>query len=113
MSDEVPAEGPHITEDHVNEMIVATRYHRFPGTTMTVCCMTLKNGFNVIGENACADPANFSDVVGEHFARKNAREKIWVLEGYLLRQRLHDGEITGGVPEGDVDALIEDLAGNE
>ena len=36
------------------------------------------------------DVENFDEVIGREIARKNAREKIWALEGYLLRERLAD-----------------------
>ena len=65
-------------------------YHVFPGTTVTVCCLSLENGFTVVGESACASPANFDEELGRKIARQNAREKIWALEGYALRQKLHE-----------------------
>lgn len=83
---------PRITEDDIDSAIVAEDYHVFPGSCLTVCCLTLRNGFTVTGESACASPANFNAEVGRSIARDNARRKIWALEGYLLRQRLHDGK---------------------
>jgi hypothetical protein len=53
-----------------------------------VCCLTLKNGFTVTGESACASPENFDAELGRKIAFKNAREKIWQLEGYLLKEKL-------------------------
>lgn len=81
---------PRITPDHIKDVQVSEQCHRFPGTTVTVCCITLKNGFTVVGESACADPANFDAELGERIARENAADKIWALEGYLLRQRLSE-----------------------
>lgn len=60
------------------------------GETLTVCILTLQNGFNVVGTSACVDPANYDQALGESIARKKAAEQIWQLEGYLLRQRLYD-----------------------
>ncbi|MBB5448415.1 MULTISPECIES: Gp49 family protein [unclassified Paraburkholderia] len=57
---------------------------------LTFCVLVLRNGFTVTGESACASPENFDPQIGRDIARKNAREKIWMLEGYLLKQRLHD-----------------------
>ena len=91
---EVAAKGltaPRITPERIDSRIVAEAFHVFPGTTVTVCCLTLANGFNVIGESACADPANFNAELGEKIARVNAREKIWALEGYALRERIAGG----------------------
>lgn len=57
---------------------------------LTFCVLVLKNGFTVTGESACASPENFNAEIGRKIARDNARNKIWLLEGYLLRQRLHE-----------------------
>lgn len=77
-----------ITPEHIDAQILAEQYHVFPGTTLTVCALTLKNGFHVVGESACASPDNFDEAIGRKIARDNARGKIWALEGYLLRSRL-------------------------
>ncbi|MBH2008295.1 MAG: hypothetical protein I8H71_01210 [Xanthomonadaceae bacterium] len=58
---------------------------------LTFCVLSLKNGFTVTGESACASPANFNAEIGRRIARENAVAKVWQLEGYLLRQRLHEG----------------------
>lgn len=79
---------PRLTPDHINAQIVSEAYHVFPGTTMTVCALTLKNGFQVVGESAAASPSNFDEGIGRKIARDNARNKIWALEGYLLRSKL-------------------------
>lgn len=55
---------------------------------LTFCVLVLRNGFTVTGESACASPENFDPQIGRDIAFKNAREKIWPLEGYLLKQRL-------------------------
>ena len=65
-------------------------HHVFDGTTLTVCCLELKNGFTVTGESASHSPQNFDKDIGRKIARNNAREKIWPLEGYLLRQRISE-----------------------
>lgn len=79
---------PRLTPDHINDQIVAEQFHIFPGTTLTVCALTLRNGFNVVGESAAASPENFNEAIGRKIARDNARNKIWALEGYLLRSKL-------------------------
>lgn len=77
-----------VTQDSIDAQIIAVQYHQFVGTTVTVCCMTLKNGFNTVGESACASPENFDEEVGRKIAYRNARDKIWALEGYLLKDKL-------------------------
>ncbi len=59
---------------------------------LTFCVITLKNGFTVTGESACASPENFDAELGRVIARDNAISKVWMLEGYLLKQQLHDNK---------------------
>ena len=90
---EIEAKGltaPRITPEMVDETITAEAYYVFPGTTLTVCCLTLENGYHVVGESAAASPENFDAALGRDIARKNARSKIWALEGYALRSMLSD-----------------------
>jgi hypothetical protein len=91
IENEIQAKGltaPRITLDDIENTIDSEGFHVFPGTTLTVCCLKLKNGFTVTGESACASPENFDQELGRKIARENARQKIWALEGYLLRDRL-------------------------
>lgn len=55
---------------------------------LTLCVLVLRNGFTVTGESACASPENFDAAIGRKIARQKAVEKIWVLEGYLLRDKI-------------------------
>lgn len=77
-----------IVPEDLDSEIVAQDYHIFPGTCLTVCCLTLSNGFNVIGESACASPENFDAEIGRKIAFANAREKLWPLLGFRLRDQL-------------------------
>mgnify|MGYP003477514192 FL=1 len=88
---EIQAKGlnaPRLTPDYIDGTIVSEQYHIFHGTTLTVCALTLRNGYIVTGESAAASPSNFDEAIGRKIARDNARNKIWGLEGYLLRERL-------------------------
>ncbi len=80
--------GPRITPADIDAAIAAEQFHVFPGTTLTVCALTLRNGYIVTGESACAAPENFDEEIGRRIARENARNKIWALEGYRLRSVL-------------------------
>ncbi|MCA6927776.1 Gp49 family protein [Pectobacterium versatile] len=57
---------------------------------LTFCVLELENGFTVTGESACASPENFDEEIGRKVARQNAINKIYPLEGYLLKERLHN-----------------------
>lgn len=88
---EIQAKGlnaPRLNPDMIDATIVSEQYHVFPGTTLTVCALTLRNGFIVVGESAAASPENFDQAIGRKIARENARNKIWAFEGYLLREKL-------------------------
>lgn len=91
IENEIQAKGlnaPRLTPAMIDETIVSEQYHVFAGTTMTVCALTLRNGYIVTGESAAASPENFDQAIGRKIARDNARNKIWALEGYLLRNKL-------------------------
>ena len=66
---------------------------------LTFCVLVLRNGFTVTGESACASPENFDAEIGRKIARENAINKVWMLEGYLLRASLAnpDAVFAGGI----------------
>lgn len=113
---EIQAKGktaPRITPDDVLAAIAQTHYFTAadgvrgaaiadgvddgstpPLQLLTFCVLVLRNGFTVTGESACASPENFDAEIGRKIARQNAEQKIWLLEGYLLKQRIHDAPKT-------------------
>jgi hypothetical protein len=80
---------PRITPERIDEQIAETHYMRGPNT-LTICVLVLKNGFSVTGESACVDPKNFDEEIGKEIAFRNARDKIWSLEGYALAKTLNE-----------------------
>jgi hypothetical protein len=90
---------PRLNPAHIDAQIASEYWGRasdlFTGspTHKSMGCLTLyiivlKNGFVVTGESACASPENYDAEIGRKIARDNARNKIWALEGYLLRSKL-------------------------
>jgi Phage protein (N4 Gp49/phage Sf6 gene 66) family len=77
---------PRLTPGAIDETIVGEQYYVFPGTTLTVCCLTLRNGYHVTGESAAVSVENFDGEIGKRIARAEARDKIWALEGYRLKE---------------------------
>jgi len=77
-----------LTPQIIDNKIKSRAFHVFEDSCLTVCCVTLQNGFTVTGESACASPENFDAEIGEKIAFENARSKVWALEGYLLKERL-------------------------
>lgn len=63
-----------------------------PLKLLTFCVLVLENGFTVTGESACASPENFDPEIGKKIAKGNAIQKVWALEGYLLKEQLHQSK---------------------
>lgn len=85
--DQIPSQ---LTVSDIHAAIARTDYTVLPGSTTTVCQLTLKNGYTVTGTSACVDPAKFNVALGEKYAYEKAFDKVWELEGYLLRQRRYE-----------------------
>ena len=86
-----------VTEEGIKAKISKVEYFQLPDSTVTICSITLNNGFSVRGESACVDPTIFDKDLGEKFAYKDAFDKIWQIEGYLLAEQLYTQRITGGI----------------
>lgn len=76
-----------ITPEYIDSRIAKIEFHRLT-ETMTVCVITLDNGFTVIGQSACADPANYNQRIGEQIAESNARANLWAPFGFLLKEAM-------------------------
>jgi Phage protein (N4 Gp49/phage Sf6 gene 66) family len=61
---------------------------------LTICVLVLKNGFTVVGKSACASAANFNAELGAKIARNDAREQLWPLLGFRLRDSLAEQAAT-------------------
>ena len=81
---------PRVTLAEIEAVICDEKYHVIPDTTTTICCLVLRNGFTVIGESSCVSKQNFDQAIGQKIAKENAKDKIWALEGYLLKQKQHE-----------------------
>lgn len=77
-----------VTPERLEALVAGEEYLRTDANTLTVCVLTLRNGYTVTGQSACADPANYDRELGESIARENAIRAIWPLEGYLLHELL-------------------------
>ena len=99
---EIQAKGktaPRLTPEHIDAQIAGENWGRasdmFKGAPqsralecLTICVLTLKNGYTIVGKSACASPENYDAELGGKIAREDARKQIWALEGYLLRSKL-------------------------
>jgi hypothetical protein len=77
--------GEKVTKDAMEARIVDTAFIRI-GATVTVCSLTLDNGYSVRGESACVDAVNYNQEIGEKLARDQAFAKLWPLFGFLLSE---------------------------
>jgi hypothetical protein len=77
-----------VTKQQVEDATHSEHFHVPPGSTLTICVLTLQNGFMVTGQSACADPASFDAAVGRRLAREDAMKMVWMFEGYALRSAL-------------------------
>lgn len=59
-----------------------------PLQTLSVCILTMKNGFTVIGKAAPASPENFNRELGKQYAYEDAVRQLWPLMGFALRDKL-------------------------
>ena len=79
---------PRLTPDLIDSKIKNKSFHKLTDV-LTVCVLTLENSFTVTGESACASPENYNQQIGEDIAFANARDKIWALLGYQLKEKLY------------------------
>ena len=81
-----------VTIEDIENEIADESYHRFAGTTVTVCLLILKNGFTVVGKSACCSKENFNEELGRSYAREDAINQLWTLLGFRLRDELSKAE---------------------
>jgi len=75
-------DGTRVPEQMVNDFIVGTQGTRLGNHT--VLLVTLRNGFTLIEESACVDPANYDQAIGEKYALAKAKQRVWNYLGFLL-----------------------------
>ena len=97
-----------LTIDDIHAVIDRKDFYVFPGTTLTVCCLTLKDGFSVIGESACLDATHFDPEIGRKVAEENATENVWKIEGYLQNYKNKQG--AGAIENAVIIGLKAELA---
>lgn len=81
--------GERVTKEYIESRIANVRYTILEESTVTVCSITIDNGFSVRGEAACVDPLNFNKDIGERTAYDDAFKKLWPLFGFLLAEQRH------------------------
>lgn len=79
-----------VTKEDLEHLVARSTitYTNLAGT-LTHCMVTLPCGFQVTGESACVDPANYNKELGEEIALKKVITQLWPLEGYLLANDIY------------------------
>lgn len=75
-----------ITKDGIKSRIARADYFVIPGTTTTICNITMLNGFSVSGESNCVDTVPFDEAIGRDRAYRKALGKLWALEAYAAAE---------------------------
>ncbi|MFA5630301.1 MAG: Gp49 family protein [Porticoccaceae bacterium] len=73
--------------------IASITYHRLVDTLSTICVLRLVNGFVVIGQSHCLNPAQYSQEEGKSLAYAQAYEKVCELEAYLDKEAKYQSEL--------------------
>lgn len=95
------ATAPRVSLDDLNAAIASENYFTAgeaaealgqptsgPLDLLTLCLLTTKSGFTIVGKSAPASPENFDPLKGRSFAREDAIRQLWPLMGFALRERL-------------------------
>lgn len=83
------SQAPKVTMADIEDMIVGTNYTVLPDGRTTICQLTLRNGFTVLGSSACVCAENFDEALGQKYSREQAVDHCWELAGLLLAERLY------------------------
>jgi hypothetical protein len=78
--------GDRVTFEEVSASIVETKYIR--AGKITVCHLTLKDGYEVIGTAGVVNPANFDMNTGQGIAYNKALDKVWQHLGSILQTQM-------------------------
>jgi hypothetical protein len=84
---------PRVTKEYMESRIGGKTFIG-PGVvapTLTICNITLDNGYSVRGESSCVNPENYDQEIGEKIAYDNAFNKLWPLFGFLLAETQFKG----------------------
>ena len=90
---------PRLCPDDIDAAIVSETFTVLPSGKAMVCELILRNGFSVRGESACVSKDNFNEEIGKKISRDDARNKVWMLEGYLLQENIYHGRNTNSIDQ--------------
>ncbi|MGL4265048.1 MAG: Gp49 family protein [Afipia sp.] len=93
---------PRITPAQIDALVEQLSFHTsvIPGTTTTLASAINPSGFEIVTASAgCVSPENFNESLGRNHAiakaKASARNELWRLEGYRLKQNLFEASKAG------------------
>lgn len=72
--------------------LAAHKYAPEPLRSLTFCVLVLQNDFMISAASACVDPATFDAEVGRSVAFQKAKEQLWQLLGFRLKDQMAQKE---------------------
>lgn len=90
---------PRVTLEDIEANIKAVevvKHVAASGQVLRWAVITTQSGFAVTGKPSCAvSPENDDAALGEKFAIDNAKDEMWSLMGYALKQKLSEEKANG------------------
>lgn len=62
---------------NLSDLIMSSDYYHFPGSSVTVCVLFLKNGRSAVGKSDCVDLAFYDETLERSRAYGAARMTAW------------------------------------
>ena len=79
-----------LTIEYLTELVDDVEYvHQ---GLLTICTITLKNGYKLAGTSVCVDNQNYDPLIGNNCAFANALDKVAELESSLLLQNISESQ---------------------
>ena len=78
-----------VTQEEINALMEASEqavWEPFPG--VTIVALKLPCGFVLEGMSGCVDPTQYDREIGVRIAREHIEDRLWMLEGYVLKQKM-------------------------
>lgn len=78
-----------LTPQVIEGLIASEWFQIVPDTSLTLCALTLRNGFTVVGQSAHLDPLRFDPHMGRLLARDDALRKLHEMHAYAVKEFGH------------------------
>jgi len=97
------AKAPRVKHEEIHAEVSLVEY-AYVGL-MTLCVLTLHNGFKIVGQSSCASAENYNKEWGEKFALRDAERQIGQFLGFrICEQRYKEklaNDLVSDLGEGD------------